>query len=164
MLEIKVARTHVDAKVPTKRSEDAGYDIYPLFEEDYRKIYPNETTKFNTGIRMKIPEGYYMQLAERGSTGSFGIGQRAGVIDSGYTGEIIVAVTNHNPFPILIYKDIKKVPARARVDTNCYPYEKAICQGILLPVPLSHTVEISQTEMDAIKTQRGSGAFGSSGK
>ena len=34
------AKVKADAKVPQKRYEDAGYDLYPCFEEDYIEIAP----------------------------------------------------------------------------------------------------------------------------
>ena len=37
------AKVKPDAKVPQKRYEDAGYDLYPCFEEDYMVIEPHET-------------------------------------------------------------------------------------------------------------------------
>src|SRR5690606_14169728 len=38
------AKVHPDAKIPTKRREDAGYDIYACFDEDeliLKKLQPN---------------------------------------------------------------------------------------------------------------------------
>ena len=32
---VKFAKVRPTAKIPTKRDEDAGYDIYANFEEDY---------------------------------------------------------------------------------------------------------------------------------
>ena len=159
MLTIKFARMHVDAKEPTKRKEDAGYDLYPCFDGAYIKIPVNETVIIPTKIRVKIPDGYYMQFLERGSTGIRGIGQRAGVIDSGYTGELLVPITNHSTRDLYIMKEDCSLDRE-----NVYTYEKAICQMVLLPVPDSRFAEISQTEMDFIETVRRSGKFGSSGK
>ena len=36
------AKVKADAKVPQKRYEDAGYDLYPCFEEDYMVIEPHD--------------------------------------------------------------------------------------------------------------------------
>ena len=35
---IKFAKVKPNAKIPTKREEDAGYDIYACFDEDYITI------------------------------------------------------------------------------------------------------------------------------
>ena len=48
----------------------------------------------STGIACALPTKYYFQVEERGSTGSKGIKKSAGVIDSGYRGEIFIAITN----------------------------------------------------------------------
>ena len=37
------AKVKEDAIIPTKREEDAGYDLYPCFEEDYLRIDPLTT-------------------------------------------------------------------------------------------------------------------------
>ena len=35
---VKFAKVRPTAKIPTKRDEDAGYDIYANFEEDYKQF------------------------------------------------------------------------------------------------------------------------------
>ena len=45
-----------------------------------------------------------------------------------------------------------------------YPYEKAICQAVLLPVPRTEVVEKSPEEIRAMASLRGMGELGSSGK
>ena len=45
-----------------------------------------------------------------------------------------------------------------------YPYTKAICQALLLPVPKVEIEEISLEELKAIPSERGEGKLGSSGK
>ena len=85
--EILFAKVDKHAIIPSKRDEDAGYDIYPCFDEDYRVIMPHETAMVPTGIASAFDKSWYVQLQERGSTGSKGIKYGAGVIDSGYRGE-----------------------------------------------------------------------------
>jgi dUTP pyrophosphatase len=45
-----------------------------------------------------------------------------------------------------------------------YPYEKAIAQALVVPVPKTTVEEISYEELQNIKSERGLGALGSSGK
>ena len=45
-----------------------------------------------------------------------------------------------------------------------YPYEKAICQFVLLPVPVEEIVEVEPEVIQLDKTTRGTGSMGSSGK
>ena len=44
------AKVKPDAKIPQKRYEDAGYDLYPCFEEDYMVIEPHETKLVPLGV------------------------------------------------------------------------------------------------------------------
>lgn len=72
-------------------TEDAGWDIFPTINF---RISPGYRMLIPTGIAIAIPTGYYGRLAERSGLGSKGIGVAAGVIDSGYRGEIKVALYN----------------------------------------------------------------------
>ena len=45
-----------------------------------------------------------------------------------------------------------------------YPYEKAIAQFVMHLVPEFEEKEVSYEELQNIKSERGTGAFGSSGK
>lgn len=84
--------------IPTKRDEDAwGYLCNISWRVEVVIVRPHETKEmFKTGLYSVIPETHYVSLAERGSTGTRSIGQRSGVIDSGYRGEWGVPVTNHS--------------------------------------------------------------------
>ena len=45
-----------------------------------------------------------------------------------------------------------------------YPYEKAICQFVVLPVPKIDIIEVSEDEIKNETSSRGGGKLGSSGK
>jgi dUTP pyrophosphatase len=155
------AKLKESAIIPTKRPEDAGYDIYANFDEESITIQPHETKMIPTGIASAFPQGYVCILKERGSTGSKGIGQRCGVVDSGYRGEYFVAVTNHNDKPLVI----TKTPDKHNADNEViYPYSKAICQAILVAIPEFESKEIAYAELQEIKSERGTGKIGSSNK
>ena len=158
-VKVKFARLRENAKIPVRRSCDAGYDIYACFDEQEMRLEPNETKLVPTGIASAFDEGRCFVLKERGSTGIRGFGQRAGVMDSGFRGEWHVALTNHNDVPLIISKD-----GAEREDAVVYPYEKAICQALLLPVPNVEISEISPQELASIPSERGDGMLGSSGK
>lgn len=162
MDKIYFAAIKDNVKIPCKRDEDAGYDIYANFGEPYVKIMPHETAKITTGIISAFPKGYVAILKERGSTGTKGMGQRAGVVDSGYRGEWIVPITNHNTVPIYIAKNDtgEMFPNNAIV----YPYEKAICQAIFVPVAELECTEESPENVRAFVSERGEGKLGSSRK
>lgn len=157
---IYFAKVRPDAKIPTKRVEDAGYDIYANFDDNYKIIMPHETQMIPTGIASACSDDYCFILKERGSTGTKGMAQRCGVIDSGYRGEWFVPITNTTDKPIIIFKAGYKPTLFTEFIE--YPYEKAICQAMLVPVPKTEVKEISFEDLKNIKSERGDGALGSS--
>ena len=163
MEKLYFAKLREGAVIPSKRVEDAGYDIYACFDEDYIVIEPLHTVRVATGLVSAFSPDYYLQLQERGSTGTKGIAQRCGVIDSGFRNEWFIPMTNVNDKPVVIVK--KHVSAQFEgQDVILYPYEKAICQAVLLPVPKTEVVELTAEEVQAMESLRGMGELGSSGK
>lgn len=156
------AKLKDDVIIPSKDEENGGYDIYANFEEDYITIPAHKTVMIPTKILSAFSSKYVMILKERGSTGTKGMGQRCGVIDSGYRGEWLVPITNENDGDILIVK--KNVVPITKIGTILYPYEKAICQAILVEVPKVKIQELTADELKAIPSKRGDGKLGSSGK
>lgn len=163
---IKFAKVRPTAKIPTKRPEDAGYDIYADFEEDYIGINPHETVMIPTGLASACDPEYYFELKERGSTGTKGLAQRCGVIDSGYRNEWFVPLTNTTDHLIVISKseEVQEFCEGCDSVVTIYPYDKAICQVVLRRVPTAEVEEVTYDELKEIKSERGLGALGSSGK
>lgn len=195
MIELKdndlaFAKVKPNAIIPTKDNENAGYDIYACFDEDYMIIPPHSTKLIPTGIASAVSDKYYLQVHERGSTGSKGMKYGAGVVDSSYRGEIFICINNINKNEIVISKlneeDLIKnhvtnayLNAKVIVDAHgeeayffgdaeddpiIYPYEKAIAQLIVHEVHVMNVKEITYEELKAIPSKRGTGALGSSGK
>ena len=165
---VKFAKVRPTAKIPTKRVEDAGYDIYADFEEPFILINPHETKMIPTGIASACDTDYCFVLKERGSTGTKGMAQRCGIIDSGYRSEWFVPITNTTDDYIMIAKSddmstdvFGSLPMKKIIR---YPYEKAICQALIIPVPTVDVEEYTYEELLAIPSSRGTGALGSSGK
>ena len=160
------AKVKENAIIPTKREEDAGYDLYPCFEEEYLEILPLHTKLVPLGVASAFDSDYVMLLKERGSTGTKGMAQRAGVIDSGYRGEYMAPVTNVNDKPLCIVK--KEVLDTWDEDQKekyiLYPYEKAVCQGVLLKMPQLESETLSYDELKKIASLRNDRRLGSSGK
>ena len=94
-MEIKYSKIHPHAKEPFRaNTSDAGYD---LFSTDYVTLEPFQRRLISTGINIEIPEGFYGRVAPRsGLACKKGIDVMAGVIDSGYRGEIKVLLINFN--------------------------------------------------------------------
>lgn len=170
MDKIYFAKVKPNAKIPNREIYNAGVDIYPCFEDAYMIIPPHSTALVPTGIASAIPENYYIQIYERGSTGSKGIKYSAGVIDSAYRGEWFLATTNTNDKPLLISKlDFKNVDSVTKELIEqayiVYPYTKALFQGVVHCVHNElEREEISFEELSKIPSDRGEGKLGSSGK
>lgn len=116
---IKFAKVRENAIIPSKDVENAGYDIYGIFEgnnDENRIVKPHTTKLIPTGIACALPSKYYFQVEERGSTGSKGIKKSAGVIDSGYRGEIFIVITNStNNYLVFGDKDSYIAEAKAEL-------------------------------------------------
>lgn len=164
------AKVREDAILPSKRDEDAGYDLYANIEgkevdgkivhEMYLPVH--KTTLVPTGIAMALPKTHYFNTKhERGSTGKIAMSVLAGVVDSGYRGEVFVAI---NPLhkDILITSEVDEVEEGEHV--ILYPYSKAIAQGTIDLVPQVNIKEISFEDLQKIESERGDSKLGASGK
>ena len=157
------AKVNEEAIIPTKRQEDGCYDIYVQFSEDEVVIKPHKIVKFGTGIATAVSHLYRLDFQrERGSTGSIGLVPRCGQVDSGYRGEIFLMLQNTTEKDIIISKVVSD---KEETDTYIkYPVTKAVCQMAVEVVPVVETQVISFEELQAIPSERGTGALGSSGK
>ena len=169
---IKFAKVKPNAIIPSKKEEDAGYDIYACFDEDFIIIEPHAIKMIPTGIASAFSEDYVMVLKERGSTGTKGMAIRCSIVDSGYRGEWFVPINNTTDNFIIISKIGRNELKELKLDdliplnstTTVYPYSKAIGQALLLPVPKVKVKEVSYEDLKEIESSRGTGALGSSGK
>jgi dUTP pyrophosphatase len=128
------------AQLPKRaHPSDAGAD---LFSYESCEIYPNEQKLVDTGIAIKIPEGYGGFIFNRSSQGKKGITipHSVGVIDSDYRGNLKVLLKN-------IGEDPYEISAGDR-----------IAQLVIMPVLLPEFKDIWND------TQRGTGGFGSTGQ
>ena len=83
--------------MPLKNSDgDAAYDLYSV---EKAIVGPMCRASISTGLSIEIPRGFYGRVAPRsGLAAKQGIDVMAGVIDSGYRGDIGVILINLN-FP-----------------------------------------------------------------
>ena len=168
------ARKAKDVILPSKKDENAGLDIYAYFEEDFMVLPPHEATLIPTGLYSCVSDDYVLLGRDRGSTGTKGLRFGAGVIDSGYRGEIFIPIINENDDFVIILKEefdndkLSEVCKGIREEYNkqviFYPYKKAIGQLLVVPVPKVEIKELTVEELQAIPSERGTGALGSSGK
>ena len=154
------------SKMPTKRDEDAGFDIYSSELEVILK--PGETKFFSTGLRSAFPKNYWIEIKERGSTGAVGLSVRSGVIDSGYRGEWKIMLTNVNNYPVEFSHGVDKVTYvygkifKNKIKKVIYPLSKAIAQAVVIPLP---TITCKPWDAEKIEaSERGQTGWGASGK
>ena len=171
--ELKFAKIRETAKVPSKRDEDAGFDLYADFEEEFFVINAGESRMIPTGIATAFSSKYYAQIEERSSMAKLGIKKSGGVFDSGYRGEYLIVTYNTNKIPFIISKTPADELAEEfdidgktykKSEVIIYPYTKAICQVVFQEVPVFDVQEVSYEELKQISSERGAGAFGSSKK
>lgn len=79
--------------VPTKcRASDEGYDLTLV---GIQKTISKNTVRYDTGIKVIPPEGYHIEILPRSSLSNTGyvLSNSVGLIDSGYTGNLLVTLT-----------------------------------------------------------------------
>lgn len=171
--KIYFAKMRPDAIIPSKKAEDAGYDIYACFDGDYFVIEPLGVVPVPTGIAAAFSPKYYIQVEERSSTGKLGIKKSSGVMDSGYRGEYLILTFNTNSKPLVIAKpDIELIPEKFTVNGKqynkseviFYSYKKAIAELVVHILPSLETEQVTYEELLKFNSDRGVGGFGSSNK
>jgi len=140
-IELKVLKLSENAIVPSRANEsDAGYDLYAL--ED--TIIPSRNRAMvKTGIAIAIPFNHVGLIWPRSGTAvKCGIDVLAGVVDSGYRGEVCIVLQNHSEHDYVV-----RAGDRA-------------AQMLIQ--------EVSPVRMNVVdsldSSDRGDGGFGSSGK
>ena len=81
-----------DAIIPTRASkESAGLDLYSSVDFN---IEVGSINQINTGICISLPKNTYGSIRDKSSLAAKGVLTLGGVIDSDYTGEIIIIITS----------------------------------------------------------------------
>lgn len=127
------------------KKSDSGYDLrlQAIKDKENNVIESLETVLIHTGVYLELPDDIEVQLRPKSSLSSKGLLVHFGTVDSGYRGELLVAMTNLN-------KD--------RVELE---YNRKIAQIVFnkkTDVDLKKVNEINK------ETDRGEGGFGSTGK
>ncbi len=139
-MELKVKKIHPNAKLPQySHKGDAGLDLFSSVDCVLKK---GEVKPVPTGIKMAIPEGHVGLVWDKSGISLKGVHRLAGVIDSGYRGEVQVVMANLGGESFEVKKGMK------------------IAQLLVQPV---QEVNVIETE-DLEETSRGENGFGSTGK
>lgn len=138
---VKIKKLSPDTVLPTRaQSGDVGWDLYAT-KNHY--IHMGDTHLVETGISIQPAAGYFSLVVPRSSIAKTSLIQHnsVGVIDPGYSGEILVPMRG-----IGVSYSIRK--------------GDRIAQLIVLPYPEVEWEEVEQLE----KTERSTAGFGSSGQ
>lgn len=142
---IRFRRTTPDAVVPSYAHEgDAGMDLCSMGDVTLR---PGEGALVGSGIAVQLPRGFAGFVHARSGLGTKGLVIRhsTGIIDSGYTGEIMLALFNNNPITSDRTFHVKK--------------GDRVAQLVIQHVACATMVEVDSLD----ETERGNGGFGSTG-
>jgi dUTP pyrophosphatase len=143
-MHLRIAKKQKAATIPKNAyAGDAGFDLVSV---ETTRILPGETKKINTGLVCEIPAGYGGFILPRSGLSvkhSLTIPNSPGLIDSGYRGEIIVALRNDSGQEYVVEE-----------------YDR-IAQMVIMKVEQINFIEVSEEEIS--ETDRGKGGFGSSG-
>lgn len=142
-IRVQVRRLDPDLPLPSYAHEgDAGLDLYSATDATLK---PGERAAISTGIAVAIPEGFAGFVQPRSGRAvkeGLGMPNSPGLIDSGYRGELRVAVINLDlDQPLHIRRGEK------------------IAQMVILPVAAVELIEVQKLP----ESPRGGGGFGSTG-
>ena len=89
---MEIVLVNKNVLIPTRASKSsAELDLYSSIDVN---IEVGSIKKVNTGICISVPENSYGSIRDKSSLASKGLLTLGGVIDSDYTGEIIVIMTS----------------------------------------------------------------------
>lgn len=135
------------AVLPERTDGNAGVDLRVLTGDlSPITLSPGESHVFHTGIKLDIPEGYYVEIVPRSSVGikkHLRLMNTKAVIDSSYKGEILIALHNYS-------------------STSCVEIEnnERVCQMILNRVEDYNIIETNDVGI----SNRGENGIGSTGR
>lgn len=141
-LAIDIFKEDEDAIIPSKvRLSDVGIDLTIIKKH---KTVRNNIIMYDTGIKIQVPVGFYVEVVPRSSLIKTGwmLANSVGIIDNSYTGNIFVVVARIDP-------DADELPLpftgfQLIVKKQWYPL-----------------MQISKTNDLLPETSRGAGGFGS---
>ncbi|MFZ2193002.1 MAG: dUTP diphosphatase [Candidatus Moraniibacteriota bacterium] len=139
-MKIQIKKIDQDAIIP--KFSQIGDVAMDLFSSEDVVLTPGQRISCKTGVAIKIPEGYAGLIWDKsGPSHKFGIKTLGGVFDSNYTGEYLIGLINLSQENFEIKKGQK------------------IAQVLFQKIEIPEIEEVEELE----KTNRGEGAFGSTG-
>src|SRR4051812_26274422 len=141
-MQLPITRLRPEAVVPARAYDgDAGMDLSSC---ERVELAPGERALVPTGLAVAIPEGYAGYVQPRSGLATkhgISIVNTPGLVDSGYRGELLVNLVNHDPRESFLVEPGMR-----------------IAQLVILPVPEVELVEVDELP----ESERGVRGFGSS--
>lgn len=150
MKTIQVFLRDERAIAPTRnKATDAGLDLYAM-EDKFIEL--GSTAIVRTGVSVNIPTGMVGKIEDRSSLASKGLRTGAGVVDTGYSGEVGIVIHN-------LTSQLASEPVLHRKGYQ-------VRRGDKIAQLLTYNVETPSVEVisNLWESERGSGGFGSSGR
>ncbi len=142
-LQLKAKRLSPDAQLPVYATPGAA--CFDIVTTSQGMLHAGRQSVFDTGLAFEVPPGYVLKVYSRSGHG-FKHGIRlvnaVAVIDSDYRGELKIGLRNDSREHVKIYRGDR------------------IAQAMLELAPAVEIVEVDELS----ETQRGDGAFGSTGR
>lgn len=138
----KVYKSDPNAIIPSKGHEsDVGYDLTII--KQYKVLTPS-TILYDTGIKLNVDYGYYIEIVPRSSLSKSGymLANSIGIIEKSYSGNLLVALTK-----------IDKEMPDLELPFKC-------CQLIFKP-QISLNIQEMNNTLTLDITSRNNGGFGS---
>ena len=143
MLDVKVKKLNVDAKIPFRQTKgSSGYDLY---SNEAVNLRVGGIALVSTGISIEIPIGYEAQVRPRSGLAlkkGITVLNTPGTIDADYRGEVKVILINFGDESVKLEK------------------HERIAQLVFQKIEDVHFI----LNENLSKTERGKGGFGSSGE
>lgn len=139
---IQVVKKNKNAIMPSRAHPlDIGLDLTAI--NKYKRLN-NGVIMYDTGIAVKPPEGYYVEILPRSSISKTGwmLANSIGTVDPNYTGNLYIALA----------------PVHPNVPEIELPFCK--CQLVLRKAEYYDILEVNELS----ETDRGDGGFGSTGE
>jgi dUTP pyrophosphatase len=154
-MNINIKKLHPNAQIPTyANAGDACFDLYAatVAGKQYigQIVYEGAPLVCGTGLAFEIPEGQVMLIFSRSGHAfhhDIRLANCTGIIDAGFTGEVMVKLTCDAPDDDDVLPPYKVNPG------------DRIAQALVIPVE-----RVAFTVVDELsETARGTGGLGSSG-
>lgn len=135
-----------DVKSPNRGTpQSAGLDFFVPNDFTETVVKPGESIRVASGIRVEVPVGCAMIAFNKSGVALSGLQVGACVIDEDYQGELNLHLFNYT-----------------KSDITIKPGQK-LTQFIVIPIQYPTIEEVADSELHTIATERGAGAFGSTG-